>query len=106
MVYGVMGKDNVKFATALYEQNRFWTKKWQIDYRQGQREKLHCYLETVCQGEPLRQLKVEGVSKMNSKRNHLYVRFGGGEPRILTNVNGFISSGCQTKKESQPYYLT
>ena len=83
MVYDVMGKDNVKFATTLYEQDRFWTKKWQIDYRQGQREKLYCYLETVCQGEPLRQLKVEGVDKMNTMRNHLYVRFGGGEPRIL-----------------------
>ena len=78
MVYDVMGRDNVKFATALYEQDRFWTKKWQIDYCQGQREKLYCYLKTVCQGEPLRQLKVEGVSKMNSMRNHLYVRFGGG----------------------------
>ena len=83
MVYDVMGKDNVKYATTIYEQDRFWTKKWQIDYRQGQREKLYCYLETVCLGEPLRQLKVEGVAKMSTMRKHLYVRFGEGQPRIF-----------------------
>ena len=58
MVYGVMGKDNVKYATTIYEQ--------EVADRLPPRK--NCYLETVCQIEPLRQLKVEGVAKMSTMR--------------------------------------
>ena len=83
LVFDVINRDNPKYADNLWTSPRFWTKKWQLENRQQQREKLYTYLETVCEDEPLRQLKTEGVEKMHSIRNHLYTRFGGGQPEVL-----------------------
>ena len=83
MVFDVLSRENSKYAETLWTSPRFWTKKWQVDTRQTQREKLYTYLESVCEGEPLRQLKTQGVEKMETMRAHLYVRFGGGEPEVL-----------------------
>ena len=83
MVFDVLSRENSKYADTLWTSPRFWTKKWQLETRQTQREKLFTYLESVCEGEPLRQLKTQGVEKMDSMRAHLYVRFGGGEPEVL-----------------------
>ena len=83
MVFDVLSRENSKYAETLWTSPRFWTKKWQLDTRQSQREKLYTYLGTVCQGEPLRQLKTQGVENMDTIRAHMYVRFGGGQPDVL-----------------------
>ena len=49
MVYDVMGKDNVKYATAIYEQDRFWTKKWQITVKDNVRNYIVTWKQYVRQ---------------------------------------------------------
>ena len=82
-VYDSMAKSNPRWADGLFGSERFWTKKWQLEHRQDLREGLFVYLETILSGEPERQLRKEGVLKMQTMRQHLFQRFGGGQPELL-----------------------
>ena len=41
MVFDVLSRENSKYAETLWISPRFSTKKWQLDMRQTQREKLY-----------------------------------------------------------------
>ena len=103
MVFDVLRRESLKTAESLYSSDRFWTKKFQLEERQAQREKLYTYLETILDSEPFRQLKVQGVVKMNSFREHLYVRFGGGEPEVLNERVRLYLLGMP-KREGYPSF--
>ena len=82
-VYDVLALKSPKEADHLYLSERFWTKKWQIEYRQQCREKIFCHLEETCGGEAARQLRKLGVNKMDTMREFMFRRFGAGQPDVL-----------------------
>ena len=61
-MYDILSLDSPKHAAELMKSDRFWTKKWQVENRQRQREKLFCYLEEITTGEAARQLLKRGSS--------------------------------------------
>ena len=44
-VYDILCRKSVKNADHVYAKNVFWTKKWQIEFRQSCREEVFCFLE-------------------------------------------------------------
>jgi hypothetical protein len=82
-VYDVLALNSPKEADHLYLSERFWTKKWQLEYRQQCREKIFCHLEETCGGEAARQLRKLGVKKMDTMREFMFRRFGAGQPDVL-----------------------
>ena len=82
-VYDMLCEENTRMAEGLFYSERFWTKQWQMDCRQRQREKLFCHLETLCEGEAARQIQKQGVLKMATMREFLFKRFGAGQPEVL-----------------------
>jgi hypothetical protein len=50
----VLALKSPKKADHLYLSERFWTKKWKLEYRQQCREKIFCHLEETCGGEAAR----------------------------------------------------
>ena len=83
-VYDVLAIKSAKEADHLFQSARFWTKKWQLEYRQRCREQLYCHLEEVCSGEAARQLRRMGVRMMATMRDYMFRRFGAGQPDVLT----------------------
>ena len=73
----------MKNADHVYNKQIFWTKKYQVEFRQTCREKVFCYLEDLCSGEAARQLRKQGVKKMNSMRDYFFRRFGAGQPELI-----------------------
>jgi hypothetical protein len=53
-VYDVLALKSPKEADHLYQSERFWTKKSQLEYRQQCRENIFCHLEETCGGEAVR----------------------------------------------------
>ena len=47
-MFDIMSLESPRYAAELWKSDRFWTKKWQLEQRQRQREKLFCYLEKLC----------------------------------------------------------
>ena len=82
-VYDVLASESVKYADSLFETERFWTRKWQIENRSRQREKMYCYLEELCAGEAARQLRKRGVDQMDTMRDFFFKRFGAGQPDVI-----------------------
>jgi hypothetical protein len=90
-VYDVVSLKNPKNADHLMESDRFWTKKWQLEFRQTCRAKIYCYLEEICTGEAARQLRKLGVMKMNTMRDFMFRRFGAGQPeKISERVDQYL----------------
>jgi hypothetical protein len=56
-VYEVLAIKSPKEADHLFQSDRFWTKKWQMEFRQRCRERIFCHLEEICSGEAARQLR-------------------------------------------------
>ncbi len=83
MVYDVLCYDSAKYADGLFESQRFWTVQYQLQTRQRLRERMYCFLETICKGEAARQVKKVGVRAMTTMRDFLFRRFGAGQPEIL-----------------------
>ena len=83
MVFDILSLESPKHAAELVQSDRFWTKKWQIENRQRQREKMFCYLEEVTSGEAARQLLKRGVGQMPTMRRFFFERFGAGQPEVL-----------------------
>jgi hypothetical protein len=83
MVFDILSLESPKHAAELVKSDRFWTKKWQIENRQRQREKMFCYLEEVTSGEAARQLLKRGVGQMPTMRRFFFERFGAGQPEVL-----------------------
>ena len=82
-VYEVVCLKSPKEADHLYQSVRFWSKKWQLEFRQRCWERIFCHLEEVCSGEAARQLRKLGVKKMKSMRDFMFRRFGAGQPEVL-----------------------
>jgi hypothetical protein len=83
MMYDILSLESPKYAAELVKSDRFWTKKWQMENRQRQREKMFCYLEEITSGEATRQLLKRGVRHMPSMRKLFFDRFGAGQPEVL-----------------------
>ena len=60
-VYEVVTLKSPKEADHLYQSARFWTKKYQLEFRQRCWERIFCLLEEVCSGVAARQLRKLGV---------------------------------------------
>ena len=82
-VYEVLAIKSPKEADHLYASDRFWEKKWQLEFRQRCRERIFCYLEEACSGEAVRQLRKLGVRMMESMREYMFRRFGAGQPEVF-----------------------
>jgi hypothetical protein len=82
-VYEVLALKSPKEADHLHQSDRFWTKKWQLEFRQRCWERIFCHLEEICSGEAARQLRKLGVKKMKSMRDFMFRRFGAGQPEVL-----------------------
>jgi hypothetical protein len=82
-VYDVLALKSPKEADHLYQSDRFWTKKWQLEFRQRCWERVFCHLEESCSGEAARQLRKLGVKKMKTMRDFMFRRFGAGQPEVL-----------------------
>ncbi len=82
-VYEVVALLSPKEADHLYQSARFWTIKWQLEFRQRCWERILCHLEEACSGEAARQLRKLGVKKMKSMRDFMFRRFGAGQPEVL-----------------------
>ena len=54
-VYEVLALKSPKEADHLYQSDRFWSKKWQLEYRQRCWERIFCHLEEMVSGEAARQ---------------------------------------------------
>ncbi len=81
-MYDILSLESPKHAAELIKSDRFWTKKWQVENRQRQREKLFCYLEEITSGEAARQLLKRGVGQMTTMRKFFFDRFGAGQPEV------------------------
>ena len=46
-VYDILCRTSVKNADHVYHKQIFWTKKYQVEFRQSCREKVFCYLEEL-----------------------------------------------------------
>ena len=82
-VYEVLALKSPKEADHLYQSDRFWTKKWQLEHRQRCWERVFCHLEDLVSGEAARQLRRLGVKKMKGMRDFMFRRFGAGQPEVL-----------------------
>ena len=82
-VYDILCRKSVKNADHVYAKDVFWTKKWQIEFRQSCREEVFCFLEETCSGEAARQLRKQGVRKMETMRDFMFRRFGAGQPELI-----------------------
>jgi hypothetical protein len=82
-VYEVLALKSPKEADHLYQSDRFWTKKWQLEFRQRCWEIIFCHLEESVSGEATRQLHKLGVKKMKTMRDFMFRRFGAGQPEVL-----------------------
>ena len=71
LVNDVIACDSPKYAASLLKDKRFTTLKWQVDCRFRFREKLFCFLETLCSEEAKRQLLKRGVNQMQTMRELL-----------------------------------
>jgi hypothetical protein len=92
-VYEVLAINSPKEADHLLNSDRFWTKKWQLKFRQRCRERIFCHLEEACSGEAARQLRKLGVKKMDTMRDYMFRRFGAGQPEILQDRVRFYLFG-------------
>ena len=82
-VYEVLALKSPKEANHLFKSDRFWTKKWQLEFRQRCWERIFCHLEEVVSGEAARQLRRLGVKKTKTMRDIMFRRFGAGQPEVL-----------------------
>ncbi len=68
-IYDVLAIKSAKEADhLLYQSDRFWSKKWQLEFRQRCHERIFCHLEEACSGEAARQLRRLGVRGMGTMR--------------------------------------
>ncbi len=84
-MFDILSLESPKYAAELFNSARFWTKKWQMENRQRQREKLFCYLEEITSGEAARQLLKRGVGQMPTMRKIFFDRFGADQPEVLAD---------------------
>ena len=82
-VYEVLALKSPKEADHLHQSDRFWTRKWQLEFRQRCWERIFCHLEEVVSGEAARQLRRMGVKKTKGMRDFMFRRFGAGQPEVL-----------------------
>ena len=82
-MFDILSLESPRYAAELWRSDRFWTKKWQLEQRQRQREKLFCHLEKLTYGEAKRQLVKRGVGHMPTMRKFFFDRFGAGQPEVL-----------------------
>jgi hypothetical protein len=93
LVNDVIACESPKYASTLLKDKRFQTVKWQIDCRYRFREKLFCYLETLCTEEASRQLVKRGVNQMSTMRDFFFRRFGASQPEKVQKREEFYLAG-------------
>ena len=83
LVNDVISHESPKYADTLLKDNRFKTEQWQTNCRMRFREKMFCFLESICKGEAGRQLQKRGVNQMPTMREFFFRRFGAGQPEVV-----------------------
>jgi hypothetical protein len=83
LVNDVISHESPKYADSLLTDKRFKTVQWQINCRLRFREKMFCFLESICKGEAARQLQKRGVNQMVTMRDFFFRRFGAGQPEVV-----------------------
>jgi hypothetical protein len=83
LVNDVISNESPKYADSLLKDKRFKTIQWQVSCRMRFREKMFCFLETICKGEAARQLQKRGVNQMGTMREFFFRRFGAGQPELV-----------------------
>ena len=102
-VYDILSRKSVRNADHVYSKPIFWTKKYQVEFRQSCREEVFCYLEELCSGEAARQLRKQGVKKMNVMRDFMFRRFGAGQPELIQErVRTYLLGMPDTNGEAFP----
>ena len=102
-VYDILCRTSVKNADHVYHKQIFWTKKYQVEFRQSCREQVFCYLEELCSGEAARQLRKQGVKKMNVMRDYFFRRFGAGQPELIqARVRNYLLGMPDSNGEAFP----
>ena len=89
-VYEVLSIKSPKEADHLYASDRFWGKKWQMEFRQRCRERIFCHLEEVCSGEAVRQLRKLGQNDGQHAGIH------------VSKVRGRATQSASRKSEALP----
>jgi hypothetical protein len=83
LVNDVISHESPKYADSLLNDKRFKTVQWQVNCRTRFREKMFCFLESICKGEAARQLQKRGVNQMATMREFFFRRFGAGQPEVV-----------------------
>ena len=83
LVNDVISNESPKYADSLLKDKRFKTLQWQVSCRLRFREKMFCFLESICKGEAARQLQKRGVYQMATMREFFFRRFGAGQPELV-----------------------
>ncbi len=85
-VNDILCRTAVRNADHLHAKSLFWTKKYQVEFRQSCREQVFCFLEELCTGEEARQLRKQGVKKMVTMRDFFFRCFGAGQPELIQEM--------------------
>ena len=83
LVNDVISHESPKYADTLLNDKRFKTEQWQANCRMRFREKMFCFLESICKGEAGRQLQKRGANQMATMREFFFRRFGAGHPEVV-----------------------
>jgi hypothetical protein len=94
-VNDILVETNSKMAASLYFTDRFWTKKYQIEWRNRQYEKLFCKVQKQCGGEALRQAEQLGIEQARKLRAHFKLRFGGAQSAMIKAREVAFSAGMK-----------
>ena len=93
LVNDVISNESPKYADSLLKDKRFKTIQWQVSCRLRFREKMFCFLESICKGEAARQLQKRGVNQMATMREFFFRRFGASQPEQVKKREDIYLAG-------------
>ena len=95
LIFDIMCEKNSKLAMSLFNSPRFWTIKYQLDWRDRQYEKMYCHIQKQCGGEALRQVESLGIESSRELRAHFKLRFGGAQSAMIKAREVAYSAGMK-----------
>ena len=106
MVYDCVSDVNDRHATSLFESARFWTKKFQLEWREKQYVKLYLQIQKICCGEARRQIEDLTHSRAREIREHFMLRFGGSQKSLIKAREKAFLAGmpAENSKNAFPQY--
>ena len=77
VICDIMYEKSPRTASSVQSLPRFRTRKYQLEWRERQYEKLFCKIQKKCKGEAMRQSEALGIERVREIRSHFKLRFGG-----------------------------